>query len=137
MMLTFSSKMTIWNEILSSLSQEKTLVLFTAGMLYEEIAPFVMASTQFLENKPVVKSYKNSWTATFENFRIEIYDLGDSEHVNLVLERHVMSPVIVGKVLTYEIESNTLVWSVYETELHQLFEAKEYLVPIYRNIING
>jgi hypothetical protein len=137
MMLTFSSKMTIWNEILSSLSQEKTLVLFTAGMLYEEIAPFVMASTQFLENKPVVKSYKNSWTATFENFRIEIYDLGDTEHVNLVLERHIMSSVIVGKVLTYEIESNTLVWSVYETELHQLFEAKEYLVPIYRNIING
>jgi hypothetical protein len=137
MMLTFSSKMTIWNDISNSLSQKKTLILFTAGMLYEEIAPFIMASTQFLEKKPVVKSYKNAWTATFDDFRIEIYDLGDSDHVNLVLERHIMSPIIVGKVMTYEIESNTLVWSVYETELHQLFEAKEYLVPINRNIING
>lgn len=137
MMLTYGTKLRIWTDIVNHLARSENVIILTAGMLYEEIAPFVMASTQFLKTKPIVRSNSGAWTAYLNDCRAELYDVSDPAQIELLIERHIMSEAIIHKVLMYEIAGNTLVMDAYENRLATMFEAKEYTIEVQRIRIDG
>lgn len=137
MVLTYKRKLGIWNDIKKIIDSEKNTVIFSAGDLYEEIISYACVASQFEENKPALSSTSNAWSLRYANSDIEFYDLSSEKQIETFIRRHIQSDKPITYVITFELESNTLVWDAYISQIAPIVEYKDQNTIIIRGSIDG
>lgn len=137
MILSYKRKLDIWNNIREMIKHRESIVIISAGDLYEEIVSYACVASQFEEEKPSLVSRKNAWTLKYQDFNIEFYDVGDEEQIEVFTSRHIIEDTKINYVVTFELESNTLVWDAYISEMSQIIEYKDQQTVVIRGYVYG
>ena len=137
MVLTYKKKLGIWKDMKQVIENAQNTVIFSAGDLYEEIISYTCVASQFEENKPALSSVNNAWSLRYSDFDIEFYDLSDERQIETFIRRHIQSDKPITYVITFELESNTLVWDAYISQIAPIIEYKDQKTIIIRGSIDG